>query len=362
MSGSSAATPRVVLGMTLFNNARHLPAAAASILSQTFDNFALVMLDDASTDETEAVARELARTNPRAQYERHSERRGMVPTWREVFERATTLYPSAEYFAWVSDHDVWAPTWLETLVNRLDVHQKTVLMYPSVTRIDDTGVVVDKTPRSFDTAGENSVAKRWERFCWEGYGSGDMVYGLARVAALRRAGIFRDVLNPDRLLIAELLLQGQIRQVPKPLWFRRQSAEASIARQRATLFAGPPPPGFWMPPAVQHVRVLERVYASAHGDRVRVGVEMRAMYLVSSAWRSFRKTETSKSLGRGVDNAHFVKKVVKKTVRSAVYYALVTAHAVGSRLRRTGRRVIYYAAVLSHRLGIRTPRNQSRTP
>jgi hypothetical protein len=117
-----------------------------------------------------------------------------------------------------------------------------------------------------------------------------------------------------------------------------------------------------MPPAVQHVRVLERAYASAHGDRVRVGVDMRAMYLVSSAWRSFRKTETSKSLGRGVDNAHFVKKVVKKTVRSAVYYALVTAHAVASRLRRTVRRVIYYAAVLSHRLGIRTPRNQSRTP
>jgi hypothetical protein len=356
------AAPRVVLGMTLHNNARHLPEAASSILSQTYSDFVLVMLDDASIDATETVARELAGTDPRVHYIRRSERLGMVPTWREVFERATTLCPSAEYFAWLSDHDVWAPSWLATLVSKLDVHQKTVLMYPSVSRIDDAGAVVDKAPRSFDTAGQNKLSERWERFCWEGFGSGDMVYGLVRVAALRRAGVFRDVLNPDRLLIAELLLQGQIRQVPKPLWFRRQAAEASIARQRATLFAGPPPPGFWMPPAVQHVRVLEREYAKATPDGIRVSVDMRALYLVSSAWRSFRKTETSKSLGRGVDNAHFVKKVIKKTVRSTVYYTLITIHAVAHRLRRTGRRIIYHVAVLSHRLGIRTPRNQSRMP
>ena len=35
------------------------------------------------------------------------------------------------------------------------------------------------------------------------------------------------------------------------------------------------------------------------------------------------KTDTSKSIGRGVDNAHFVKKLVKKGVRHAVYYTLV---------------------------------------
>jgi glycosyltransferase involved in cell wall biosynthesis len=187
--------PRVVLGMTLYNNARHLPEAAASILGQTYRDFALVMLDDASSDDTATVARSLASdggeggeggVGPSVHVLRHTERQGMVPTWREVFERATAMYPAAEYFAWVSDHDVWAPTWLETLVGRLDVHQKTVMMYPAVSRIDDAGQVVDKTPRSFDTAGLNSVADRWERFCWEGFGSGDMVYGLMRVAALRR--------------------------------------------------------------------------------------------------------------------------------------------------------------------------------
>jgi glycosyltransferase involved in cell wall biosynthesis len=45
--GSDARSPRVVLGMTLYNNARHLPDAAASLLAQSHGDFALVMLDDA---------------------------------------------------------------------------------------------------------------------------------------------------------------------------------------------------------------------------------------------------------------------------------------------------------------------------
>jgi len=56
-----------------------------------------------------------------------------------------------------------------------------------------------------------------------GFGSGDMVYGLIRMRALEAAGVFRPVLNPDRLLIAELSHQGEIRQVAEPLWWRRQS-------------------------------------------------------------------------------------------------------------------------------------------
>jgi hypothetical protein len=347
--------------MTLYNNAAFLPQAARSILAQTFRDFALTMLDDASHDDTERVAREIAASDARVTYVRHAARQGMVPTWREVFDLATAAHPEAEYFAWVSDHDLWAPEWLGTLVEKLDVHQKTVLMYPLTTRIDDRGDVVDKAPRAFDTAGINDPLERWERFSWKGFGSGDMVYGLARVKALVRAGVFRPVLNPDRLLIAELLLQGQIRQVQKPLWFRRQAAEASVARQRLTLFAGAPPTGFHLPPSVQHVRELRRVYAGVGSRESRVTLAMCATYLTASVWRSFRKTETSKSLGRGVDNAHFVKKLAKKAVRTAIYHVLVTGHVAAGKFRRLRRRLVYHVAMFTYRIGLRSPRDESGT-
>ena len=336
--------PRTVFGMTLYNNARHLREATDSILGQTDGGFALVMLDDGSSDEAEAIAREYERRDPRVRYLRHAKRLGMVPTWKEVAEIARRNYPEAEYFAWVSDHDRWDPRWLARMVAELDSNPGAVLAYPQTLRIDERGALTDKEPRVFDTSGIADRRERWRRFSWNGFGSGDIVYGLMRCGALEAAGIFRPVLNPDRLLIAELTLQGEIRQVPELLWSRRQSETASVTRQSATLFAGATPPRFGWPPSLQHAVVLRREGVAA---------SMIATYVIASAWRATRKTGTSKRIGRGVDNVHFVKKVIKKGVHHAVYYTLVGARACASRARRIGRKVVYEVLMLTHRTGLR---------
>jgi glycosyltransferase involved in cell wall biosynthesis len=54
--------------MTLYNNARHLPEAIESLLAQTHGNFTLILLDDASADETESVARGYASRDARVRY------------------------------------------------------------------------------------------------------------------------------------------------------------------------------------------------------------------------------------------------------------------------------------------------------
>jgi hypothetical protein len=330
--------------MTLYNNAKHLREATDSILGQTRRDFALLMLDDGSSDEVEGIAREYERRDDRVRYVRHQQRQGMVPTWREVAEMARREHPAAGYFAWVSDHDRWDARWLERMVAELDAHPGAVLAYPQTLRIDEGGAVVDKEPRVFDTSGVTSAAERWRRFCWNGFGSGDMVYGLMRIRALEAAGIFRPVLNPDRMLIAELTLQGEIQQVPEPLWSRRQSDGASVMRQSTSLFAGATPPRFNWPPSLQHAVLLRQ-----QG----VTLAMVATYVIASAWRATRKTETSKSIGRGVDNVHFVKKLVKKAFHHAVYYSLVGARKVAGRSRRVWRKAVYEILMLTHRAGLR---------
>jgi glycosyltransferase involved in cell wall biosynthesis len=337
-------TPRTVLGMTLYNNAQHLREATDSILAQTHSDFILLMLDDGSSDEVETTAREYEQHDGRVRYLRHQQRQGMVPTWKEVVEIARRDYPGAEYFAWVSDHDRWDPRWLARMLEELDSHPDAVLAYPQTLRMDERGARVEKEPRVFDTSGVADARERWRRFCWNGFGSGDMVYGLMRLPALVASGIFRPVLNPDRLLIAELLRQGEIRQVQAPLWFRRQSGAASVARQKASLFAGPPPPRFDWPPSLQHAVVLRREGFT---------LPMIGTYVVASARRAIRKTETSKSLGRGVDNVHFIKKLVKKGLHHAVYYTLVGARMIAARTRRATRRAVYHILMFSHRAGLR---------
>jgi len=173
-----------------------------------------------------------------------------------------------------------------------------------------------------------------------------MVYGLMRLRALEAAGIFRPVLNPDRMLIGELTLQGQIRQVAEPLWSRRESSQPSVVRQSASLFAGATPARFGWPPALQHAVVLRREGVPA---------PMIATYVIASAWRATRKTEASKSIGRGVDHVHLVKRVIKKGVHHAVYYTLVGARALAGRSRRIGRKVVYEILTFTHRTGMRGP-------
>ena len=78
--------PLVGIGATLFNRDAYLREALDSILVQTYRDFRLVLVDDGSGDETEAIAREYARRDPRVRYIRHDHRQGMTATWRHAFE------------------------------------------------------------------------------------------------------------------------------------------------------------------------------------------------------------------------------------------------------------------------------------
>ena len=360
-----SAAPRVTLGMTLYNNAAHLPAAIESLLAQTWPDFTLVLLDDASSDDSAAVARRYAAQDPRVTCVRHSERRAMIATWHEVVELAAARTPTAEYFAWVSDHDRWHPRWLARLVAELDGDPGAVLAYPITRRMDQTGEELEKGPRLFDTATASTLQERWRRFCHDGVGSGDMVYGLMRLAALRRAGIFRRVLRPDRLVITELTLQGRILQVPEVLWFRRQSAGTSVERQVKTLvLPGDEPRWFMSPPWLQHTLVLWREYAAASPPPLPLTraqwVGMLLRFQLTYGWRHFRKTSASHAIGRGLNRLVLTRKLVKHHFHHAVYHTLVGGRALWGKSRRLARRAVYEVLMLLHRLGLRGRREAAK--
>jgi glycosyltransferase involved in cell wall biosynthesis len=351
-------TGRVALGMTLYNNARHLPEAIESLLAQTHGDFTLVLLDDASSDETESVARAYAARDPRVRYFRHDTRQAMIATWRDVVQIAMRECPSAEYFAWVSDHDCWHRRWLERLFTELERNRDAVIAYPITRRIGEGGAELDKGPRLFDTSGCADLRARWRRMCHAAVGAGDMVYGLMRLTALTRAGIFRRVLRPDRLLVAELILLGGVRQVPEALWFRRESNGASVDRQRHTLvLAGDEPKWFHTPPWFQHSVVLWKEYVRPAPPPLPISrmawLGMLLRYSLTYGWKHFRKTEASHAVGRGIDNVIWGKKIVRHYWHHAVYNILVGGRAAWGRTRRLARRTLYEVLMLTHRLGLR---------
>jgi glycosyltransferase involved in cell wall biosynthesis len=250
-------TARVVVGVPLYNNERHARRALESLLVQTHPAIAFVACDDGSTDATAEIAAEYAALDPRLTVERNERRLGMIGNWRRVFELARERHPEAQYFAWGSDHDVWHPHWARTLATELDAHPEAVLAYPLNQGITDDGETRRDAWR-FDTAGETALVPRLDR-TWRGMAAGSMVYGLFRADALAAAGVYREVLLPDRLLLSEVALAGEFRQVPAVLWGRRLRAGAVDlnARQRSAFFPGRRVPWYThLPWYLQHSAVL----------------------------------------------------------------------------------------------------------
>ena len=275
--------PRVIVGAPLYNHAGELSVALESLLRQTYQDYVVLLVDDASTDDTATIARHYARADDRVSYYGNTRRLGMVGNWRRAFRLARTTYPEAEYFAWASDHDLWHPRWLEALVHALDTTPEVVLVYPLNRRIAADGQLTSKRPWRFDTAG---VTNRWRRFLLtiRHMSAGNMTYGLARVAAIERAGVFRHVLVPDRLLLTELALEGQFSQVREVLWYRRWYGKIfSLGRQRRAFFPEGRPLHAYVPWWISHAVALGWILG-IRGDRRptisrRSGCALAACYL-----------------------------------------------------------------------------------
>jgi glycosyltransferase involved in cell wall biosynthesis len=238
---------QVALGMVTYNGERHVRQAIESLLAQTWGEFTLTIVDDASTDRTPEIVAEYAARDPRVTLVRHPHRLGYVGNAVSAFTHA----PRADLFAWASDHDAHAPRWLEALVAALRQTPDAVLAYPLATRISDTGERLPVAATRFATCGL-SRAEGALSVARDGVGFGNMVYGLFRASALRAAGVLRPLLLPDVVLVTEIARAGCIVQVPEELWHRRYADLFSVERQRRNLFARMPwwvrlPPGLVNP-------------------------------------------------------------------------------------------------------------------
>ena len=105
----------VSVGLPVYNGARYLPAAIDSLLSQTFEDFELIISDNGSTDETERICRGYAARDPRVRYVRSDVNRGLLWNFRNVLELAR-----APRFKWMAHDDICAPEFLRRCMEELD--------------------------------------------------------------------------------------------------------------------------------------------------------------------------------------------------------------------------------------------------
>lgn len=217
-------SPRVSVGLPVFNGERYLSHALDSILAQTYEGFELVISDNASTDGTEEICRAYAERDERVRYFRNTENLGAAANFNRTFELSTR-----EYFKWVAADDVLAPEFLERCVEALDDHPEAVLAYPRVRCIDDRGRLFldDQPEEQAHVLWRPTAVDRFRQLLDDSPWRVFFVFGLIRAEQLARTRLIGGYMGSDCTLVAELALLGPFHEVPQRLSFIRLHGESS---------------------------------------------------------------------------------------------------------------------------------------
>ena len=134
LAGRTCIVPRVTVVTPNYNHARYLPQRLDSILNQTFRDFELIILDNASTDNSREVIESYTK-DPRVRTIFNAENNGSTfKQWNLGLKHA-----NGEYI-WFAEADDYAdPTLLKILVDRLDRHASVGLAYCQSWAIDADG-------------------------------------------------------------------------------------------------------------------------------------------------------------------------------------------------------------------------------
>ncbi len=130
-------TPKVSVGIPVYNAERYIGPAIESVLSQTFTDFELIVSDDESTDGTEKIIRSFQ--DPRIRYIKNEDNKFKAPG---NFNNCIR-HSNGEYIYIFHADDLMLPENLAEKVRFLDKHENVGMVHSNIYRIDSDGNVTD---------------------------------------------------------------------------------------------------------------------------------------------------------------------------------------------------------------------------
>lgn len=123
---------KVSVCIPTYNTARYIGETIESVLRQTFDDYELVVCDNASIDGTEEICRKF--DDPRFRYEKFDEFIGQAENWNRALGLA-----SGELVILLHSDDVLLPEFLEKAVAVFDENEDVGMVHCAVRHVDENG-------------------------------------------------------------------------------------------------------------------------------------------------------------------------------------------------------------------------------
>jgi glycosyltransferase involved in cell wall biosynthesis len=214
---SAAPEPLVSIGLPVRNGEQYLSEAVQSVLGQQYDRVELVISDNASSDGTEEVCREFARSDPRVRYHRQPQNIGLISNFNAVLHLGR-----GTYFKWIGDDDWLTPTYVSRCAELLDDDAALILVTTQQAHVGTDGAMKSAAYDGTRMRSTRPVDRFAEilRLVTERHLLLDPLYGMMRRDLVLR--VPRPVmLYEDEIFASRLALAGPFGHLPEVLSYRR---------------------------------------------------------------------------------------------------------------------------------------------
>jgi glycosyltransferase involved in cell wall biosynthesis len=207
-------SPELSVCIPCYNGAAHLGAALASVCAQTISSFEIVVVDDASSDDSVAIV--AAVNDRRIRLLRNDRTLGIPMNWNRALSEA-----AGEYVCMFHQDDLMHPDNLQRKIAILDRHRSVTWVHSAIELLEEPEV-----PRPFTTGWlEQSpidFIEDGETYFRRLIVNGNLVCApsvVARRRALLEAGAFNDDLRfaCDYEMWLKLCVLGQVAYIADPL-------------------------------------------------------------------------------------------------------------------------------------------------
>lgn len=131
--------PLVSIVLPVYNGSVGLAEAVESCLNQSYRNLELIVVDDASTDNTPEIISEYASNDGRVRRIRHDTNKRLPAALNSGFAVAR-----GELLTWTSHDNLYRPLAVATMANFLEANPDVAVVYAGYTFIDSDGNVLGR--------------------------------------------------------------------------------------------------------------------------------------------------------------------------------------------------------------------------
>lgn len=171
--------PKISVVIPVYNGERYLVECIQSVYRQTYFNFEIIVVDDASTDNTGAIVERLRNSYGRLRYFRNEKNLGTGGS-RNVGIRESR----ANLVGFLDQDDRWYPTFLETQLRILDANPDIDCLYCDFDFLDDASNVTNLSSGRYVCEGEPSINRIGLEVMWE------TQYLVPSTVILRKSALF----------------------------------------------------------------------------------------------------------------------------------------------------------------------------